>query len=102
MAFAVLSVDRVFLGTVPEYVSLIIEIVVGALAYAGTLFTFHRERISTLREMLRALRAGRSEAVSPTSEAGVTGPSTEVVGTGGVSKSPDGAGRPLTEAVGIV
>ena len=103
MAIAVLAVDRVFLGTVPEYVSLIIEIVVGALAYAGTLFTFHRKRISALRGMLRALRAGRSEAVSQTSEPGVSGPSTEVVGSVGVSQSPDGAGgRPLTEAVGVV
>jgi len=102
MACAVLSVDRVFLGTVPAYVSLIIEIVVGALAYAGTLLTFHRARISALRGMLRALRAGGSDAISPSSEAGIAVPPTEVVGTAGVSQGPDGAGRPLTEAVGIV
>jgi PST family polysaccharide transporter len=80
MACAVLSVDRVFLGGAPASVSLIVEIFVGALAYAATLFTFHRARITTLRGMLRTLRAQQAEGTSPSSEKITSRPLAEAVG----------------------
>jgi len=56
MAGTVISVNRSFLGGSPAYVSLIVKIVVGALAYAATLLVFHRGRIATIRGMLRVVR----------------------------------------------
>jgi O-antigen/teichoic acid export membrane protein len=59
MACAVMSVDRVFLGGAATYKSLIVKIVIGALAYAATFLVFHRARIGILRGMLSKLRAHR-------------------------------------------
>jgi teichuronic acid exporter len=79
MASAVIFVDRIFLDGAPVYASLIIKIVVGALAYPATLLVFHGARIAIVREMLRKLREERPPAVSASSD--------------------PVAGRPLAEAV---
>ena len=68
MVCAVVSVDRAFLGAAPAYVSLIINIVIGALAYTVTLLTFHRARIASLRGMLRVIRDRRPEVAGVKSE----------------------------------
>lgn len=80
MAFAVISVDRAFLGEIPPYASLIIKIVIGALAYAVTLLTFHRSRIAILRGMVRMLREQRPAAVSASPETATSHPLGEPVG----------------------
>ena len=79
MACAVISVNRAFLGPAPAYASLIIKIVVGALAYAATLFTFHRTRIEIVRGMLRMLRERRPAVVSANTEPGSNRPLNEPV-----------------------
>jgi PST family polysaccharide transporter len=80
MGGAVISVDRVFLGAAPAYVSLIIKIVIGALSYAAVLFTFHRPRIATLRGMLSTLRERPPTAVYPSPKTPTSRPLTEPVG----------------------
>ena len=80
MACAVLAVDRAFLGGARANVALIVEIVVGALAYAATLFTFHRARITTLRGMLRTLHAQQADGTSPSSEKITSHPLAEAAG----------------------
>ena len=57
MALVVISVDRAFLKDTPLYVSLLTKIVAGAAAYAGSVFTFQRDRIQLLRELWRLLRS---------------------------------------------
>ena len=80
MACVVMSVDRVFLGGVPPYASLIIKIVIGALAYSAALFAFHRARIATLREMLRVVRERRPVTVSAVPGMVMSRPLAEPVG----------------------
>jgi PST family polysaccharide transporter len=68
MAGAVIFVNRTFLDGAPAYASLIIKIVVGALAYAVTLLVFHRARITIVRGMLHKLREQRPTPVSASSD----------------------------------
>jgi len=80
MVLAVISVDRAFLGGAPPYAALSVKIVVGALAYAGTLLTFHRSRIVTLRGVVRVVREQRPDGVSTSPEAAMDRPLGEPVG----------------------
>jgi hypothetical protein len=59
---------------------LIVKIVLGALAYAGTLLTFHRSRIATLRGIVPLVRDQRLPAVSTSPEAATDIPLGEPVG----------------------
>lgn len=79
MACAVISLDGAFLDGMPAYLSLAIKIVLGALAYAVTLFVFHRNRIATLREMLRVLRE-KKPAVPASPDMATSLPLAEPVG----------------------
>lgn len=68
MVCAVIFVHRAFLGGTRPFASLAISIVVGALAYAVTLFMLHRDRLVTLREMVRVLRQRHPDAGSASSD----------------------------------
>jgi len=73
MALVVISVDRAFLKDTPLYVSLLTKIVAGAAAYAGSVFTFQRDRIQLLRELWRLLRSPRPSALPDVAVATVIG-----------------------------
>jgi len=58
MAVVVTLVDRALFPNSTSYASLTTKIVVGALAYSGTLLVLHRRRILVLRDLMRLLRTG--------------------------------------------
>ena len=63
MAAAVESVDLIGLGPAPRLLSLIVKILVGALAYAAAMLLLHRKRLAMVRGTIRTIRSGR--IVSP-------------------------------------
>jgi PST family polysaccharide transporter len=62
MAGAVTLVGSAFPNG-PSYLSLLTKILVGGVAYGGSLLVLHRERILVLRDLLRLLRTGAAPEV---------------------------------------
>jgi PST family polysaccharide transporter len=57
MAAAVESVNRIGLGAARPVVSLIVKILIGALAYVAAMLLFHRKRLLTVRGAFRVIRS---------------------------------------------
>lgn len=62
MSVVVISLERIVFDGPPSVMAMVVKIVAGAVAYAGSLMLFHRKRVLALRDMVRTVRSRRGES----------------------------------------